>query len=422
MNENKMDLTEKLKQFESNFHAAESNSRERKCADIEQFVPGEEVTNACGSYFRSVTVYPEDHRHGEILLNLIWECDPSIFRLVGNDESLSHFDLRKTIFIDTETTGLAGGVGTLPFMVGMGYFTDEGFQVEQLLMRDYDEEYAVLWAVQNRLQNSEMLISYNGKCYDMNILSSRFTLARMENSAVDLPHLDLLFSVRRLWRRRISDCSLSNVERSVLGFFRENDIPSYLIPNLYFNYLRSRDGRLLEPVFSHNRWDIVTLVVLTALIGQIYQYPQAYLKHPLDLLSLGKAFGNMFRLNEAVVCFREALNYPGESEECEEILRLLGFSLKRQGEWDHAVKVWEHLVKSYPHRISAYEELAKYFEHWIRDIERAMEVVQQALEQIHIMEELNSNLSIREDRKDLEYRLTRLQRKLDKKWKTKNEG
>ncbi|MCJ7812676.1 ribonuclease H-like domain-containing protein, partial [bacterium] len=245
MNKCKMDLKDKLRQFESNFQAPELHIGERKCADVDQFVRGEEVTNTCGSYFRSVTVFPEDHRHGEISLNLIWESDPAVFCLVGKDESFSHVDLRKVLFIDTETTGLAGGVGTLPFMVGMGYFTDEGFQVEQLLMRDYDEEQAVLWAVRDRLEHCDMLVSYNGKCYDMNILSSRFTLARMENPAVDLPHLDLLFPVRRLWRRRISDCSLSNVERAILGFFRESDIPSYLIPGLYFDYLRSRDGRLL---------------------------------------------------------------------------------------------------------------------------------------------------------------------------------
>ncbi|MBN2030369.1 ribonuclease H-like domain-containing protein [bacterium] len=409
-----MDLRDKLIQFESDFSTSASPVRERQFADIDQFVPGEEVTNPFGKFFRSVMVYPESHRHGEIPLNLIRESDPSIYGLVGKDESLSHVDIQKALFIDTETTGLAGGTGTLPFMIGMGYFTDEGFQVEQFLMRDYDEEHAVLHAVRDRLANCDMLVSYNGKCYDMNILSSRFTLTRIENPSLDLPHLDLLFSVRRLWRRRIGDCSLSNVERAVLGFYRENDIPGYLIPGLYFDYLRSRNGKLLESVFMHNRWDIVTLVVLAALMGRIYQSPHDHLSHPLDLLSLGKIFGNMFKHEEAVVCFREALNYTGKSEEREEILRLLGFFLKRRGEWERAIKVWEYMIKDYPHRIYAYEELAKYFEHQIKNFERAIEVVEQALGRACTMQALHPDQQIKRNGKNLEYRLARLRRKLGK--------
>ncbi len=409
-----MDLKDKLKQFESDFKTSASPVRERQFADIDQFVSGEEVTNTYGKFFRSVTVYPENHQHGDIPLNLIWESDPSIYGLVGKDESLSRVDMRKALFIDTETTGLAGGAGTLPFMVGLGYFTDEGFQIEQLLMRDYDEEHAVLHALQDRLANFKMLVSYNGKCYDMNILSSRFTLTRIENPAIDLPHLDLLFSVRRLWRRRIGDCSLSNVEREVIGFFRESDIPGYLIPGLYFDYLRSRNGSLLESVFTHNRWDIVTLVALAGLMGQVYRQPKVYLKHSLDLFSLGKTFASMYRHEEAVNCFREALNFPGGSEEREEILKLLGLFLKRKGEWDRATKVWEYIIEDYPHRIFAYEELAKFFEHQMKDFGKAIEVVQRALDQIRTIEALYPEIEKRADGKSLEYRLARLQRKLER--------
>jgi len=102
--------------------------------------------------------------------------------------------------MDPFLTGLAGGAGTVPFLVGLGYFSDDGFRIDQLFMRDLDEEHAVLHAVRERLKNCEALVSYNGKAYDLNILASRFTLSRMENPVQDLPHLDLLFTVRRLWR------------------------------------------------------------------------------------------------------------------------------------------------------------------------------------------------------------------------------
>ena len=409
-----MDLREKLRQFESDLQSSRKKISRSYGADIDVHIAGEEVSNEFGSYFRSITVYPEDHQHGQISLNLLAETDPRIFGLVGKDEALIGVDLRKAVFIDTETTGLAGGAGTVPFLIGLGYFCDDGFRVDQFFMRDYDEERAVLNAVKERLENCEALVSYNGKAYDLNLMASRFTLARMDNPAFGLPHLDLLFTARRLWRRRIVDCSLSNVERQILDFHREHDVLSYLIPSLYFDYIRSRDGGILKSVFTHNRWDIITLVALAAVAGRIYQSPKESLNHPLDLLSLGKAFERMTRMEEAAFCFREALNYSLGSEEREEALSLLGFSLKRLSEWGKAVKVWEHMIESVPHRIGPYEELAKYYEHRDGDFERAIEVVGRAMERVRIIEELHPGLSITVDRRDLEYRLARLKRKLSR--------
>jgi uncharacterized protein YprB with RNaseH-like and TPR domain len=409
-----MDLRDKLKVFESDFQKRERRQVRSTAMDIDQFVSGEEMCNDYGRLFRSVTDYPQNQQHGRIPLELLWEADPNVFRLVGKDEALADVDLNRAVFLDTETTGLAGGAGTVPFLVGLGYFTNTGFQVEQFFMRDFDEEQALLHAVRDRLQDCTMLVSYNGKCYDLNVLLSRFTLSRMDHPLLELPHLDLLFTARRLWRRRIGDCSLTNVEQCVLGFHRVGDVPGFLIPGLYFDYLRSRNGQAIEPVFRHNRWDIVALVALTALTGQIYQSPKTHLDHPLDLLSLGKALENVFCFEQASACFQEALNYPMMSEEREDVLRMLGFCLKRMGHWDRAVKVWEHMVDAFPHRIFAYEELAKYHEHRSKNIDQAVGIVERALERIRIIEELRSGLYTQVDRKDLEYRLRRLNRKLKK--------
>ena len=407
-----MDLRERLKQFESASHPVEGYTPRRDNADIDLYVAGEEVSNEFGHFFRSITVYPENYKHGSISLAQLTEIDPNTFGLVGKDDSLTGLDLRKAVFIDTETTGLVGGVGTVPFLVGLGYFFDDGFRVDQFFMRDYDEERAVLQGIKERLENCEALVSYNGKAYDLNLLASRFTLSRMENPAVNLPHLDLLFTASRLWRRRISDCSLSNIERCVLDFHRIGDIPSFMIPGLYFDYLRSRAGKLIKPVFTHNQWDIVTLVALAVVTGKIYQNPMEHLAHPLDLLSIGKAFQRLGRLEEASNTFREALNYTMESENREEVLRLLGFSLKRVGHWEGAVKVWEHMIETTSHRILPYEELAKFYEHQTSDFKRAMEVVHRALEWIRLMEELHPGLNLKGDQENLDYRLARLKRKV----------
>ncbi|MFH1942162.1 MAG: ribonuclease H-like domain-containing protein [bacterium] len=406
-----MDLREKLRQFESDFDGVRRESYRRSDSDIDLFIAGEEVSNEYGRYFRSITVYPETHTHGRVSLDLLRETDPRVVGLVGRDDALTGIDLRRAVFIDTETTGLAGGTGTVPFLVGLGYFYDDGFRVDQFFMRDYDEEHAVLSAVQERLAHCDALVSYNGKAYDLNLLTSRFTLARMEHSFFDLPHLDLLFTARRLWRRRIGDCSLSNVEERILDFRREGDVPGYLIPSLYFDYIRTRDGSLLKSVFIHNRWDIVTLVALAAVAGRIYESPKEFLNHPLDMLSLGRAFEGLELHAEAAECYRDALNYGMEPEERLEVLRLLGFSLKRMGDWERAVKVWEYMVEITPHRFEPYVELAKYYEHHINDFERAVEVVRRALERIRISEALRSCDGLSVDLKDLEYRLARLERK-----------
>ena len=406
-----MDLRDKLKQFERDFQPDRQPISRSRQPDIETVVAGEEVSNEYGSYFRSITVYPEDHRHGRIPLDYFQEIDPEVFELVGKDEALRGIDLRKAVFIDTETTGLAGGTGTLPFLIGLGYFYDDGFRVDQLFMRDYREEPAVLKTVAERLEACDAIVSYNGKAYDLNLLTSRFILARMKNPAVDRPHLDLLFTVRRLWRRRIVECTLSNVEQHVLDFHRHDDVPGFMIPGLYFDYLRSRNGQVLEPVFRHNQWDVIALVALAGVAGRIYQSPTAFLDHPLDFLSLGRAFQNVLRLQDAVTCFQEALNHPMEPGNKEEVLRNLGFSLKRLGQWEQAVKVWERMAETLSHRIMPYEELAKYYEHRVGEFDKAADIVHRALERIDLLNELRPNLNLREDRKDLEYRLARLSRK-----------
>ncbi len=408
-----MDLREKLRHFESDFSSQQIKAVSQKHEDIGKFVNGEEISNSYGRCFRSVTIYPENQKHGQVSLNFLLQLDPNVFRLVGKDETLSNVNIRKAIFIDTETTGLTGGVGTVPFLVGLGSFSEGGFRIEQFLMRDYNEEHAFLHFIKEKLEDCEALVSYNGKGYDLNLLASRFMLARMENPARDIPHLDLLFAARRLWHRRIADCSLSSVERHIINFNRQGDIPGYLIPGLYFDYLRSRDGKLLEPVFIHNRWDILSLVALAGITGQIYQDTGRSLAQPLDLISLGKAFEKLFQLDEAARCFREALNYHMEPRDREEALIRLGYSLKRLGRWELAVKVWKYMIDSTPHLLTPYEELAKYYEHRVREFEQAVAVVNRALDRIKIFEELYPGSSFYY-KNSFKYRLDRLKQKLAK--------
>ena len=409
-----MDLRDKLRQFEKDLAPRQPNTVRSSHLDVDVCVEGKVVKNAKGTCFQTSSLFSATHQHGRIPFNLLHDSDPSIFPLVARDEALTGVDLRDAVFVDTETTGLAGGAGTVPFMIGMGYFEGDDFRVDQIFMRDFHEEPAALDVVADRLARAKALVSYNGKAYDLPLLASRFTLARMPNPASKLPHLDLLFAVRRIWRKRLADCSLSTVEEGVLDFRREDDVPGWAIPGLYFDYLRSRNGCAIAPVFKHNKWDIVTLAALAGLMGRVYASPFDHLTHPFDLMGLGRAMAHLGRLDAAARCYRLALNGSLPAEEKEEALQFYGLVLKRMGDWDRAVKVWDHMIQSVSQKIHPCEELAKYYEHQIRRHDLAIEVVRFALDWIDRMEQLRPTLVFTAKRKDLAYRLARLERKMGK--------
>jgi len=384
--------------------------------EIHGAVEGREVQHAFGRFFLTESLHPWSASHGRIPLSRLLESEPWSYGLAGRDSRLSLLDLKQTLFLDTETTGLAGGTGTVAFLVGLGRFTGEGFLIEQFFMRDYDEERAMLATVRDRMDDCRFLVSYNGKSYDMNLLTARMTLSRISSPAADLPHFDLLHSARRLWKRRLADCSLINVERDVLGHVRQDDVPGFVIPSLYFEYLRTRDGSALAPVFRHNRLDLLALAALTATVGRIYQDPTVHLEHSLDFLSLGRAMESLFRMREAACCFLRALDFPVEPDEKREILLRLGSAWKRLGEWNKAVRTWEHLIKAGLFHASPYEELAKYYEHRIRDLGKAVFWTERALERMDLLEGLNPGSIFEEDRRNLGHRLQRLRQKQNGAW------
>lgn len=148
-------------------------------------------------------------------------------------------DLSQIAFLDTETTGLSGGTGTYAFLVGIGTWNSSGFLVEQFFMRDFDEEAAMICSLEERFSRLEVIVTFNGKCFDLPLLESRFIMHRRHWGRAQAVHLDLLHPCRRLWKLRLKDCSLSNLEARVLGWERDEDVPGHLIPQVYFKYARS---------------------------------------------------------------------------------------------------------------------------------------------------------------------------------------
>ena len=178
----------------------------------------------------------------------------------------------KWCFLDTETTGLAGGSGTYAFLVGVGRITPQGFRVRQFFMRDFGEEASQLSALTEHLKQFEVMITYNGRTYDQPLLETRYRMVRQRPPFSSLEHLDLLFGARRLWNLRFDSCRLVELENQILGVERQGDLPGELIPYVYFEYVRTHEIFRLLPVFHHNAIDILTLACLTAIVPRAFRF------------------------------------------------------------------------------------------------------------------------------------------------------
>ena len=347
---------------------------------IEALVPGEIVSTPDGETFQVREYFPSDYRYGEITLGEILTIPTYPAHLLARDERLKEFDLRKTLFLDTETTGLAGGTGTFPFMIGLGFFQGEGFLTHQLFMRDYSEERASLSILNDLLRSFEFLITFNGRHYDIPLLETRFILSRMVSRIREMPNFDLLFPSRKIWKGAYENCRLVTLESRLIGMERTDDIPSEWIPSLYFEYLRTGDGRRIDRVFYHNRMDILAMVALTGRIHLVYHDHQAVRpRKGIEHFALGRLYWDHGHFQKSIPCFEIALKRCNE-ELTWEVTRWLTMALKKTGELDRARSLWEEMV-TWPHRedLFPFVELAKYCEHRLKDLERAMAYVDQAL-------------------------------------------
>ncbi len=186
-----------------------------------------------------------------------------ILPLMQGDNSLPcAVDPERFLFLDTETTGLSRGAGTVAFLVGVGYIRGREMIVRQYLMRDYDEEIFVLRHVLEHFERFQALVTFNGRAFDLPLLQSRLIMQRIRADVCGLPHVDLLHTARRVWKLRLSSCRLSALEEHIYGEPRMDDLPGAEVPQRYFDYLKSHDFSLLEDILKHNAQDIVTLLRL----------------------------------------------------------------------------------------------------------------------------------------------------------------
>ena len=320
-------------------------------------------------------------------------------------------DSRPLLFLDLETTGLAGGAGTYPFLVGCGWFDGAAFRVRQFFLSGFTAEAALLASVETLAARFSRLVTYNGRSFDVPLLENRFALHRMEGRVTSLPHVDLLHPARRLWSdlsgtSEGGECRLTRLEREHCAHVREGDVPGFEIPGRYFDFVRSGDARPLEPVLEHNRLDLLALAAVTGRVSRMLAKGPSGASSPREALGVGRLLESAGRHTEALGCFRRAADSGADRFTRIEGLRRLAMASRRQRRHGDAAAAWQHLadLPGCPTHIAreATEALAVHHEHRVLDLPRARSYAERSLTYEHG----------HGARTALQYRLARLDRKL----------
>jgi uncharacterized protein YprB with RNaseH-like and TPR domain len=350
---------------------------------LQDVIRGEEVANAFGKFFIVHGHHPGSSKHGSRSIKEMAAFDMKAAAILANNADIASFDSKDALFLDTETTGLAGGTGTFAFLIGLGWFEDDSFRTQQLLARDFSEEKACLHFLFEVAQEKSFLVTYNGKTFDVGLLSTRFILNRLPDGLTAMPNLDLLHPARRLFGHRLENNRLSTMEKDIIGYHRYGDIPGSEIPQRYFDWLRYRDPRLLADIFEHNRLDVISMAALSIHLTEMLGCkPDILNNEHADLLAASRLLIDRGDQGKARTIL-EALINANNAHAAFEARKSLSLLNKRHGRWKDAVHIWDAILLHSPGNFFAVEEMAKYLEHRRRDFKKAIDLVNKALSLPH---------------------------------------
>jgi uncharacterized protein len=327
--------------------------------------------------------YPYGQSHGRGRLAL--EAPRRILAEWAQEPRLAEMVSDKFAFLDTETTGLSGGVGIYAFLVGVARFESEGLHLVQFFMRDPNEEPGLLAALEEFLAPCQAIVTFNGKAFDAPLLLTRYLSHGWQPPLQSLAHVDLLHLARRLWRDRLPSRTLGMLEAHILGAGRsEEDIPGWLIPEIYFTYLQTGDPNPLKSVFYHNAMDVVSLVALMEHMSLLLDDPEGFgSEHGVDLIALAKLYEQIGNQPAAARLYLHGLEHEdARSEKMPRAAFLQGLHRlaaihKRERDWQAAIKLWEQAAQYQD--LYAHIELAKCYEHVLKDLPTASSWTQTAI-------------------------------------------
>ncbi|MEJ2148139.1 MAG: ribonuclease H-like domain-containing protein [Chloroflexota bacterium] len=345
--------------------------RRQPALPLEEALDGRELETQAGTCYEVSSSFPLETPHGPLPLESWLALSPETIGEVGEWPGLGRVAPQDFIFLDTETTGLGGGA--LAFMVGIGFFNAAGyFEIHQFFLRNPGEERAMLILLRELIPPTSGLVTFNGQAFDVPLLNDRFIRARMRHPLPTLPNFDLLPPARRLWRRRLPSCSLGSLETHILGRQRDQaDVPGYLIPALYREYLNTGDARAMQGVFYHNQQDLLSMVTLGALICNTFAQPKTTLPNE-DRLSLARWYHNRDLMAESEAAYRAALDDAPDAQARYDALYGLAYLLKRSERRDEALPLWAFLADLKLDTVG-HEELAKHYEWQAVNLKTALE-------------------------------------------------
>ena len=355
-------------------------------------------------------------RYGKIPIAGGLKISGEVLALLSRDRSFADLDLSTALFLDLETTGLSGGVGVIPFLVGLGYFRDDRFRVSQFFLGDLAEEERLIRELEQFFAQLDFrsVVTFNGKAFDLPLLETRFILHRKVLPLSGLPHLDFLFSARSLWSHKHESCRLYHLAQQILEADREEDIPSAEIPHRYFEFLRTGEFSLIEPILYHNQEDLLSLlgVVISgaAIFSEEKEDGLEFTADAMDLFGAAKLLERTGESERSARFMRRAL----EGRLSEEIAVLAKMKLashfKKNRDWARAISLWQEMTPL--NQLTSYRELAIYYEHRERDYEKARQAAEGGL--------TAATGSSRSLEKDFSHRLERLKHKIERKSKDKD--
>jgi uncharacterized protein len=335
-----------------------------------QLLDGESRVNRLGSH---IQVQRKFDRPAAGML------DPGALLRIASGPAEILSDSSQWLFMDTETTGLAGGTGTYAFLVGLAWWEADGFVVEQYFMRNHGEEPSLLLDVLDRLSQRRILVTFNGKSFDWPLLQTRYQMTRVGAMPAPLAHLDLLHPARRLWRLQLQSVALAQLERHILGLGREGDIPSETIPQRYFAFLRGGPPDAIAEVFRHNQMDLCGLASLALHMIRMLSDPEKSDCSAGELFGISRLLQKRGETDLAGNIYRKALEggLPGDAERTAR--RELALLARRERNFELANGHWEKLLDDPVESFGAYEQLAIYYEHRALSHQRAAMLSREAI-------------------------------------------
>jgi hypothetical protein len=352
--------------------------------------------------------YPLHVRYGKIPLSRGLEISGDVFYFLSRDKAFKGLDLSTSLFIDLETTGLAGGTGVIPFLIGMGFYRNNKFNIVQYFLGEPAEERKLIHQLSRFISEMDFqsIVSFNGKGFDLPLLETRFILNRQPFPLSEIPHLDFLFSARSLWKHKHESCRLFHLAQQVVEAERAEDIPAAEIPVRYFQFLRTGDWSLMEPVLYHNQEDILSLLALVITGARLFAEEREEIldeeRDALDLFGVGKVFESAGDVKKSTYYFERALERKLPKEVAHLAKTKLSYHFKKKQEWEKAVSLWQDMISE--NQLFCFRELAMYYEHKEKNYEEAKKIVEEGLA-------LSLGFSSKYE-KDLSHRIERLNEKI----------